>query len=102
MGNCEMKKTIKCPFLDFNLFLRKMKIEIRSRACVVHFLFKKELMSVILYTIVKLLTQEEFDNTKELIRIRISKKIRQHNDKKKKHKKANNDLQNIHIKLKIE
>jgi hypothetical protein len=56
MGNCEMKKTIKCPFLDFNLFLRKMKIEIRSRACVVHFLFKKELMSVILYTIKKSLT----------------------------------------------
>ena len=92
MGNCEMKKTIKCPFLDFNLFFRKMKIEIRSRACVVHFLFKKELMSVILYTIVKLLTQEEFDNTKELIRIRKSKKDRQHNGQKEKGQRTNNDL----------
>ena len=31
-----------------------------------------------------------------------SKKNRQHNGQKKKHKRTNNDLQNIHIKLKIE
>ena len=37
-----------------------------------------------------------------VIIIRISKKIRQHNGKKKKGKRTNNDLQNIHIKLKIE
>ena len=36
------------------------------------------------------------------IRIRISKKNRQHNGQKKKYKRTNNDLQNIHIKLKIE
>ena len=35
------------------------------------------------------------------IRIRESKN-RQHNGQKKKYKRANNDLQNIHIKLKIE
>ena len=46
--------------------------------------------------------QEEFEDTKEVIRIRISKKNRQHNDQKKKYKRTNNDLQNIHIKLKIE
>jgi chloramphenicol O-acetyltransferase len=46
--------------------------------------------------------QEEFEDTKGLIRIRISKKIRQHNGQKKKDKRTNNDLQNIHIKLKIE
>jgi len=34
--------------------------------------------------------------------IGISKKNRQHNGQKKKHKRTNNDLQNIHIKLKIE
>jgi hypothetical protein len=45
---------------------------------------------------------EEFENTKGVIRIRISKKNRQHNDQKKKYKRINNDLQNIHIKLKIE
>jgi hypothetical protein len=35
------------------------------------------------------------------IRIRISKKNRQHNGQKKKDKRTNNDLQNIYIKLKI-
>ena len=46
--------------------------------------------------------EEEFEDTKGAIRIRISKKNRQHNDQKKKYKRTNNDLQNIHIKLKIE
>jgi len=41
--------------------------------------------------------QEEFEDTKGAIRIRISKKIRQHNDQKKNHKGTNNDQQNIHI-----
>jgi len=44
----------------------------------------------------------EFEDTKGVIRIRISKKNRQHNGQKKKYKMTNNDLQNIHIKLKIE
>jgi hypothetical protein len=39
---------------------------------------------------------------KGVIRICISKKNRQHNGQKKKYKKTNNDLQNIHIKQKIE
>ena len=46
--------------------------------------------------------QEEFEDTKGVIRIRDSKKNRQHNGQKKKDKWTNNDLQNIHIKLKIE
>jgi ribosomal protein S21 len=41
--------------------------------------------------------KEEFEDTKG-----ISKKNRQHNGQKKKDKRTNNDLQNIHIKLKIE
>jgi hypothetical protein len=41
-------------------------------------------------------------DTKGVIRIRILEKNRQHNGQKKKHKRTNNDLQNIHIKLKIE
>ena len=45
---------------------------------------------------------EEFEDTKGAIRIRISKKNRQHNGQKKKYKRTNNDQQNIHIKLKIE
>jgi hypothetical protein len=48
------------------------------------------------------LMQEEFEETKGVIRIRISKKNRQHNGQKKKDKRTNNDLQNKHIKLKIE
>jgi len=46
--------------------------------------------------------QEEFEDTKGIIRIRISKKNRQHNGQRKKYKRTNNDLQNIHINLKIE
>ena len=44
--------------------------------------------------------KEEFEDTKGVIRIRKLKKDRQHNEQKKKEKKTNNDLQNIHIKLK--
>jgi hypothetical protein len=45
--------------------------------------------------------QEEFEDTEGVIRIRKSKN-RQHNGQKKRDKDTNNDLQNIHIKLKIE
>ena len=43
--------------------------------------------------------QEEFEDTKGIIRIRISKKNGQHNGQGKKYKRENNDPQNIHIKL---
>ena len=46
--------------------------------------------------------REEFVNNKRVIRIRISKRNRQHNGQKKKDKRTNNDIQNKHIKLKIE
>jgi hypothetical protein len=46
-------------------------------------------------------TLEEFEDTKGVIRIPKSKN-RQHNGQKKQYKKTNSDLQNIHIKLKIE
>jgi hypothetical protein len=42
--------------------------------------------------------KEEFKDTKGVIRIRISKKNRQHNGNKKKYKRTNNDPQNIHKK----
>ena len=45
---------------------------------------------------------EEFEDTKRVIRIRISKKNRKHNGQRKKYKRTNNDLQNIHKKLKNE
>jgi hypothetical protein len=45
--------------------------------------------------------QKEFDDTKGVIRICKPKKDRQHNGQKKKYKRTNNDLQNIHIKLKL-
>jgi hypothetical protein len=45
---------------------------------------------------------EEFEDTKGVIRIRKSKKHRPKNGQKKKDKKTHNDLQNIHIKLEIE
>ena len=45
---------------------------------------------------------EEFEDIIGIIRSRKSKKDRQHSGQKKKDKRTNNDLQNIHIKLKIE
>ena len=45
--------------------------------------------------------EEEFEDTKCVIRIRVSKN-RQHNGQKIKYKRTNNDLQNMHIKRKIE
>ena len=39
---------------------------------------------------------EEFEDTKGVIKIRKSKNDRQHNAQKKKYKRTNNDLQNIH------
>jgi adenylate cyclase class IV len=44
---------------------------------------------------------EEFEDTKGAMRIRISKKNRVHNSQIK-YKRTKNDLQNIHITLKIE
>ena len=41
--------------------------------------------------------KEELADTKGAIRIRISKKNRQHNGQKKKYKRTNNDLQKKHI-----
>ena len=46
--------------------------------------------------------KEEFEDTKGTIIIRISKKNDKTMAKRKKYKRTNNDLQNIHIKLKIE
>ena len=46
--------------------------------------------------------KEELENTKGVKRIRKSKKNRQHSGQQKKYNRTNNDLQNIHIKLKIE
>ena len=46
--------------------------------------------------------QEEFEDTKGAIRNRNSGKDRQPNGQRKKDKRTNNDLQNIHIKLKID
>ena len=52
--------------------------------------FKGCLLSILL---------EKCEDTKRAIRIPISKKNRQHNGQKKKYKRANNDLQIIHINL---
>ena len=46
--------------------------------------------------------QKEFGDTKGVIRIRTLKKNRKHNGQSKREKGTDNDIQNIHIKLKIE
>ena len=70
-----------------------------------------ELFHEIYYIIVKKYTtllinlviyKEEFEDTKGAIIIRISKKNRQHTCQQKNNRGTNNDLQNIHIKLKID
>ena len=48
-----------------------------------------------------LLLKEEFEDTIGVIRFRISKKNRQHNDQKKKYKRKNNDPQNIYMYIKL-
>ena len=45
---------------------------------------------------------DEFEDTKGVFRTRTQKMDRQKNGRKKKYKRKNNDLQNIHLKLKIE
>jgi hypothetical protein len=65
------------------------------------FITRKELFSSVeveIWTVKK----EELEDTKGVIRIRISKKNRQNSGQKKKYKRTNNNLQNIHIKQKIE
>ena len=57
---------------------------------------------IVLYIFFLVLIEEDFEDTKGVIIICISKKSRQHNGKKNKYKKTNNHLQSIHIKLKIE
>jgi hypothetical protein len=51
--------------------------------------------------IVQWLYKEQFEETNGAIRIRISKNT-QHNGEKKKYKRKNNNLQDIHIKQKFE
>ena len=44
-------------------------------------------------------TKEGFEDTKGLIRIRIQKNNKQHNEQKKKDKRTNNDLQKKSLKI---
>ena len=57
-------------------------------------------MKTVILQFLLTLREEEFEEIKGEIRIRKSKKDRQHNGKAKKYKRTNNDIQNIHIKLK--
>ena len=55
-----------------------------------------------IHLVILYMAQEEFGDTKGVIRIRKSKKNREDIGQKKKYKGTNNDLQNIRIKRKIE
>ena len=48
-----------------------------------------------------ILPEEEFEDTKRIIRIRKSKKDEQHDGQKKKDRRTHNYLENIHITLKV-
>ena len=53
------------------------------------------------YYVLRWPSKKSLKMPKGVTRIRISKKNRQHNIQKKKYKRRNSDLQNIHIRLKI-
>ena len=63
---------------------------------------ERNLLAFIVSVNTSIFFQEEFEDTKGVIKIRKSKKNRQHNGQKKWDKRTYNDLQNIHIQLKIE
>jgi hypothetical protein len=56
---------------------------------------KKLLTYLFTFSLTPKRSKKEFEDTKGIIRSRISKKDIQYNDLKKKVKKTNNDLQNI-------
>ena len=62
--------------------------------------YKQQVINPLLFIFIKY--KKSLKIPKGVIRIRISKKNRQHNGQKEKYKRTHNDLQNIHIKLKIE
>ena len=71
------------PFLMFTLH--------KSGTRRLLFVYKINIANIYSYTFI--VQQEEFEDTKGVIRIRKSKKDRQHNDQKKKDKRTTNDLQ---------
>jgi tRNA A-37 threonylcarbamoyl transferase component Bud32 len=73
-------------------------ISLRGEVCA----YKTSLTSPFVTDVSAPSQEEEFEDTKGVIKIRIPKKNRQHNGQKQKYKRTNNDQQNIHIKLKIE
>ena len=89
---------------------RKNKIKMDSYDVHIHpikfHLYDKEfsgtsniITNILEYITILFIGQEEFEDIKGLIRIRKSKQNIQHNGQKKKYKRTNIDLQNIHIKL---
>jgi len=63
-----------------------------------HYLFFHTASFPMYIFIVAYMLLKRFEDTKEVIKIRISKN-RQHNGQLKRYKRTNNDLQNIHIKF---
>ena len=76
------------------------KATISCRVCKITCVVLKYIVYQIIQIIFRILS-DEFEDTKEVIVICKSTKDRQQNGRKKKDKKINNDLQNLHIKLKI-
>ena len=68
----------------------------------VHFFFPSNFMFVICFALPPHRPVNARRVWRYQIRIRISKENTQHNVLKKKYKRTNNDLQNIHVKLRIE
>jgi hypothetical protein len=82
--------------------IRQTNVLMNCNEIVLYIHFHHNPVYIEVFTVGSGLKLEEFEDTKGAIRIRILKKNRQHNGQKKKYKRTNNDLQIIHIKLKIE
>jgi hypothetical protein len=65
----------------------------------IYYIFVKKYTTLLINLVIY---KEEFEDTKGAIIIRISKKNRQHKCQQKNYRGTNNDLQNIHINLKID
>ena len=94
--SCSTNGPPNLTLVDNPLVSQERRIEIRNMTSIycIDSWFLLQVQSYVFH--------EEFEDTKWVIKIGKSKKDRQHNGQTKNIKRTNNDLQSIHIKLKIE
>jgi hypothetical protein len=84
----------------FGIFKLSLFFFISGGKILKYFTFYVKMFVVDPTNITKTVLREEFEDTKGVFRIRLSKKNRQHNCQQKKYKRTNNHLQNTTKKAK--